>query len=142
LLNKDISLVGTLRAQKALNGKNLDGTEQLSISGLNGVKAYPDSEYSADNGYVIGLEADYRLPEIIGITHHLGVFFDNGRGKIEDDGYTTAKSRTLSNMGLLYAVKYKSFFLKTQAARTIGGENVESERDYETRFLCQTGVIF
>jgi len=137
-----VSFVGSVKAQKTLNNKNLDGTEQMSISGLSGVRGYPDSEYSADNGYVLGLEANYKLPPLIGIIHNVGLFFDNGRGKIENSAYTTAKNRTLSDVGLAYSAKYRDFFIKTQAARIIGGEKVESEKEYDTRLLVQVGATF
>jgi hemolysin activation/secretion protein len=141
-LSDSFTLMGNIRAQKAFGGKNLDGSEQISISGVNSVRAYPDSEYSSDSGYIAGLELDYKLPGFVGIAHNAGVFFDMGRGFIEDDSYTVTKSRTLSDIGLSYHVRYKGLFAKVQAARIVGSEKVLSEDDYETRYLCQVGMVF
>ncbi|MFA7092447.1 MAG: ShlB/FhaC/HecB family hemolysin secretion/activation protein, partial [Arcobacteraceae bacterium] len=57
-LGKDIEILPTLRwenalqAQYALGNKNLDGSQDLSVGGINGVKFYPDGEESAENGYI------------------------------------------------------------------------------------------
>jgi hemolysin activation/secretion protein len=141
-LSESFMLTGNFRAQKVLNNKNIDGSEQISISGTSGVRAYPDSEYSADNGYVIGAELAYKIPEIVGISQNVGVFFDIGRSFIENNGYTTAKDRTLSDIGLSYNIRYKDIFGSFKAAKIVGGEKVLSEDDYETRYLCQIGAIF
>jgi hemolysin activation/secretion protein len=141
-LNDSFTLMGNVKVQKAFSGKNLDGSEQISISGVNGVRAYPDSEYSGDSGYTAGIELSYKLPSFVGISHNAGVFLDIGRGFVEDDSYTLAKSRTLSDIGLSYYVKYKGLFAKAQAARVVGNEKVLSQDDYETRYLCQIGMVF
>ncbi|MDR0580290.1 MAG: ShlB/FhaC/HecB family hemolysin secretion/activation protein [Campylobacteraceae bacterium] len=141
-LSDVLTLSGNLKIQKALNNKNLDGSEQISLSGTSGVGAYPDSEYSADNGYVIGAELSYKLPEFVGITHNAGVFFDIGRGIAEENSPASAKNRMLADIGLSYHIRYKGFFAKLQAAKVVGSEEVLSEDDYETRYLCQIGAIF
>lgn len=57
VFNPLISLETSLSYQQALGNKNLDGSEDLSIEGSNGVRVYPDSEESAENGYVLRAEA-------------------------------------------------------------------------------------
>jgi hemolysin activation/secretion protein len=141
-LSDSFTLSGNIRLQKALNDKNLDGSEQISISGISGARAYPDSEYGADNGYVIGGELNYKLPSILGISHNVGAFFDVGRGTKEQDNRGALRNRTLGDIGLSYHIKYKNFFAKAQMAKIVGGEKVESEDDYERRYLCQFGAIF
>ncbi|GHS87105.1 heme/hemopexin transporter protein HuxB [Campylobacterota bacterium] len=138
----ELSLLGRLRLQKSLGGKNLDGSEQMQLSGVSAVKAFPDPEYSADNGVLAGLELTYKLPPIVGITHSLGAFADVGVGQIEDDSYTNEDARTLSDIGFALNARYKSAVVKAQIARIVGNEKVESEHKRNTRFLCQIGVQF
>lgn len=137
-----LSFTSRATLQKALGNKNLDSSEQLTISGLASVRAYPDSEYSADNGITFGAELNYRLPDIIGINHNIGTFFDIGRGDYEDGDYAALKDRTLMDAGISYSVRYKSLFAKAQYARIIGGEKVESQKDYNNRYLLQIGATF
>lgn len=141
-LNEDFSLAGSLKLQKALGNKNLDGSEQLSISGIDSVKVYPDSEWTADSGYELGLELKYLLPSFEGINHVAGIFVDTGKGWIENADYTTQKSRSLSDVGLSYTINYKTMFVKTQLARILGNEDVTVEKSYNTRILCQVGATF
>ncbi|MDR1975391.1 MAG: ShlB/FhaC/HecB family hemolysin secretion/activation protein [Campylobacteraceae bacterium] len=142
-LSESFTLNTNVRAQKALKSKNLDASEQISITGIGGVRGFPDAEYSADSGFAAGAELNYKLPQFIGISHNIGVFFDVGRGFVEDRDYGAApKSRTLGDVGLSYYVKYKSFFAKAQAANIVGKENVLSQEDYNTRYLLQTGATF
>ena len=141
-LNETFSLAGSLKLQKALGNKNLDGSEQLSISGIDGVRVYPDSEWTADSGYVLGLELKYLLPSFEGINHNAGIFVDTGRGWIENAGYTDQESRSLNDIGLSYTVNYKTIFAKAQLARIVGNEEVTVEKSYNTRILCQVGATF
>jgi len=141
-LNETFSLGGSLKLQKALGNKNLDGTEQLSISGIDGVRVYPDSEWTADSGYVLGLELKYLLPSFEGINHNAGIFVDTGRGWIENADYTDQQSRSLNDVGLSYTINYKTMFVKTQLARIVGNEEVTAEKSYNTRLLCQVGATF
>ena len=141
-LNETFSLAGSLKLQKALGNKNLDGSEQLSISGIDGVRVFPDSEWTADSGYVLGLELKYLLPSFEGINHNAGIFVDTGRGWIENAGYTDQESRSLNDIGLSYTVNYKTIFAKAQLARIVGNEDVTVEKSYNTRILCQIGASF
>ena len=59
----ELSLDTSLLLQYALGNKNLDGSKDISIGGLNGVKLYPDGEVSAENGYVYNAESKYKLPQ-------------------------------------------------------------------------------
>jgi len=54
----------------------------------------------------------------------------------------TQESRYLSDVGLGYQAFYKEFFAKAQIARVVGGEKVESENEYSTKFLLQLGWVY
>ena len=100
--NPTYSLTTSLRFQKAIGRKNLDGSEDFSLGGAYGVRAFPDGEHSAENGYMLGAEFFYALPKFHGISHHASVFMDIGYAKMENEFIGSDSSRYLSDMGLGY----------------------------------------
>ncbi len=141
MLNDTINWKNKLQLQYALADKNLDGSEDLSLGGINGVKLYPSGEESAENGYIYTTEATYALPSYIGINSKLGLFYDIGKVKMSKD-ITNEKSRTLQDIGLSYYASYKDFFLNTHLAHKVGAARVTSNNDYNTRFMFQAGFTF
>ncbi|MDD2370031.1 MAG: ShlB/FhaC/HecB family hemolysin secretion/activation protein [Sulfuricurvum sp.] len=143
LLPKEFSLQTKVQVQKALGHKNLDGSEDMSIGGINGVKLFPDSELSAENGVILNLGLFKELGVYKSLTNKLGVFYDAGTASLENTSSdTTFKSRTLQDIGLGYFGSYQSFFAKAELARSVGGSYVTSEPRYTTRGLVQLGWIF
>lgn len=141
--NQATSLSTNLLFQKALGHKNLDGTEDFILGGSNGVKAYPTSELSAENGLMLNTELFQALPTINSITQKVGVFHDIGKVNMADSSkVTTFESHSLQDIGVGYYASYKNFFAKAQLARIIGGGVVTSESDYRTKFLVQAGRSF
>jgi hemolysin activation/secretion protein len=139
--NPEYSLTTSLRFQKALNNKNLDGSEDFSLGGAYGVRAFPDGEHSAENGYILGVELFYALPSVEGINHKASIFADTGYAKMENDN-GTLQSRQLSDIGIGYQASYKDFFAKAQVARVIGEEKSTTEDEDSTRVLVQIGWIY
>lgn len=137
----EYALTASLRFQKALNNKNLDGSEDFSLGGAYGVRAFPDGEHSSENGYLLGLELFYTLPTIESVSHKVSVFADTGYASMENSN-GTSQSRHLSDVGVGYQASYKSFFTKAQVARVVGGEKVESENEHSTRLLLQLGYVY
>ena len=137
----EYALTASLRFQKALNNKNLDGSEDFSLGGAYGVRAFPDGEHSSENGYLLGLELFYTLPTIESVSHKVSVFADTGYASMEKSN-GTSQSRHLSDVGVGYQASYKSFFTKAQVARVVGGEKVESENEHSTRLLLQLGYVY
>ena len=140
-LTPEYALTASLRFQKALGNKNLDGSEDFSLGGAYGVRAFPDGEHSSENGYLLGLELFYTLPTIETISHKVSVFADTGYASMEKSN-GTSQSRHLSDVGAGYQASYKSFFTKAQVARVVGGEKVESENERSTRLLLQLGYVY
>jgi hemolysin activation/secretion protein len=131
-----------LSLQKALRNKNLDGSEQMSISGPNGVRAYREW-VSGDNGYLLNAEVRYALPAPEGLTHSVGVFADLGRAWLQNAAYAaTSHGVRLSDVGVGYQARYGSLFGRVQVARAIGSRPQEIARDGRTRVLVQAGVVF
>ena len=141
---QELSLESSFTYQQALGNKNLDGSEDLSIGGSTGVRVYPDSEESGENGYVLRAEGFYKLPAFQSLDHKVSVFTDTARVK-QENNIDNSKSRQLSDLGLGYYANYKDFFSKAQLARIIGNSDVQSEangKDYQTKFLIQVGMVF
>jgi len=141
MLTDTINWKNKLQLQYALGDKNLDGSEDLSLGGANGVKLYPDGEESAENGYIYNTEVTYTLPSYVGINSKIGLFYDIGKVKMSKD-ITNEKSRTLQDIGLSYYASYKDFFLNTHLAQKVGAARVTSNNDYDTRFMFQAGFTF
>ena len=139
--NPTYSLTTSLQFQKALGNKNLDGSEDFSLGGAYGVRAFPDGEHSAENGYLLGAELFYALPSYEGINHKASIFADTGYAKMENP-LAGIQGRQLSDMGIGYQASYKEFFAKAQIARVIGGEKVESESERSTKLLLQVGWVY
>lgn len=106
-LTEDLSLSMSLKTQKAI-GKNLDSSEQMSISGQGGVIGYAPG-LMADNGYLYNSELKYVLPSFM--EQHwqaVGIFVDTGRVYIEDSEYTTGvHSYRGSDIGLGYYTRFE-----------------------------------
>jgi hemolysin activation/secretion protein len=139
--NPTYSLVTSFRFQKALGNKNLDGSEDFSLGGAYGVRAFPYGEESAENGYILGTELFYTLPPVQALQHKISLFVDTGYAKMQNP-ISDTESRQLSDIGLGYQASYKTFHLKAQLAHVIGGENVTSESEYETKALLQLGWVY
>lgn len=139
--NPEYALTTSFRFQKALGNKNLDGSEDFSLGGAYGVRAFPDSEHSAENGYIFGAELFYTLPSYEGINHKVSLFGDTGYATMENS-ISGSESRQLSDLGVGYQASYKQFFTKAQIAHVIGGEKVESESERSTKLLLQIGYIY
>ena len=140
-LNPELSLTTSLRFQKALGNKNLDGSEDFSLGGAYGVRAFPDGEHSAENGYIFGAELYYTLPSVEGINHKASIFADTGYASMEKDN-GTLEGRQLSDVGIGYQAFYKEFFAKAQVARVMGGEKSTTEDRDSTRALLQIGWMY
>jgi hemolysin activation/secretion protein len=61
-LSDKFSFSTNLKAQASLGGKNLDSSEQLSLTGFFGVRSF-DEGLAADSGFVVTPELRYALPD-------------------------------------------------------------------------------
>lgn len=142
-ITNKLSLEGKLKYQHSFSNKNLDGSEDLSIGGSQGVKVYPTSEVSAENGYVATLEAKYVLPRIgSDYAHTVGVFYDRARAYMADDKNIISEDRSIQDTGISYYVTYKDFFLNSYAAWKVNSSDITSEPDYGSKILVQAGWVF
>jgi len=139
--NNKLSLESSLSIQYALGNKNLDGSEDFSIGGQNGVKLYPSSELSAENGYLFNIEAKYKLPSIYLLNPSVGFFYDIGRVYMIEKT-SDFQARTLQDAGIGIYTYYKDFFGQIQIAWSIDDEEITTEAHKNSRILFQSGMIF
>lgn len=137
--NPQWSLSMSARGQHAF-GKNLDGSEDMSISGLNGVKVYPADEFSAENAYLGSTELLYLVPTTLPVSLRIGPFADIGYARVENK-IGDNSSRTLSNVGIAAYMGYENVFLNAHLA-TATTDEAESDNVSDTRGFMQMGVRF
>lgn len=147
-LSENWSLTTTFKGQKSFNGKNLDSSEQMSLTGFYGVRSF-DEGLSGDSGYLFTPELKYALPTLGNYRHSLGVFTDVGGVWIENPAYTTTQLpfTQLNDVGLGYYGTYEYspnhfLLLKAQVARTYGGNSGAQTYDQQTKGLLQVGLTF
>lgn len=135
------TLSATLSLQKALRDKNLDSSEQMTISGPGAVKSYRET-VSGDNGYLVNTELRYLLPALAGLTHSVGVFADTGRVHLQKGAYADTNGVRLSDVGIGYYAAYQGLIASAQLARAVGPQPDVTARDDKTRLLLQVGMVF
>ncbi len=138
------SLNTNIKTQYAFKQKNLDGSEDFTLGGSEGVKVFNDSEQSVENAILFNAELIAQLPEILSLNHKVGMFYDIGTGTMSDNSKDVAfQKRTLKDLGVGYYINYKSSFARIQAARVVGNEKIESENvGSNSRILAQAGFVF
>lgn len=134
-----------INAQQSYH-KNLDSSEEISVGGANGVRAYSSSELSGDRGVLLTLEADHNLPSIFQITHQAGIFLDTAKVWQNSVQYTGLSNddRQLSDIGVSYILSYKDLNLKTSYAHGFGvDEKSQTDSTYHNdRFYIQLFAQF
>lgn len=140
-LSDTLSWKNKLQFQYALGDKNLDGSEDLTLGGINGVKLYPFGEENAENGYIYNTGLTYSLPQLYSLNSKVSLFYDIGRVYMSKN-ITNEKSRVLQDAGLGYSASYKSLFVNAHLAHKVGAADVRSSDDYDVRFMFQAGLVF
>jgi len=140
-----LSLYAAINGQFAFN--NLDTSEKMELGGMYAVRAYPEGEAYADEGFVGTLEARLLLPKfserLPGQMHLIG-FADIGSVTVNKDPWTTEpNSRTLTGAGVGFNwLDYNNFALNTYYAFKLGNEAATSAPDKSGRFWIQVVKYF
>ncbi len=144
LFSPTYSLNTNVKTQYAFKNKNLDGSEDFTLGGSEGVKVFNDSEQSVENALIFNTEFFAKLPDVSNLSHKVGIFYDLGTGTMSDSSKDSQfEKRTLQDVGIGYYSNYKNAFGKIQAARVVGGEDIESENVGDnSRILVQAGFVF
>ena len=140
-----VSLFGAVSGQLA--SKNLDSSEQMSLGGMYGVRAYPQGEAFGDEGYLATVEARYLLPQYsqrqVGQVHLIG-FVDAGSVTVNKDAWDGAdNSRTLSGAGVgANWIDNNNFSVKAYYAQKLGSEKATAAPDSNGRLWVQLVKYF
>jgi len=140
-----VSLYAAVNGQLA--SKNLDVSEKMELGGMNAVRAYPEGEAYADQGYVMTVEARLQLPKVAewqrGQIQLVG-FVDTGTVLVNKDTWNASENRrTLSGVGVgINWVDYNNFMVRTAYARKLGSAQATSAPDRDGRFWIQAVKYF
>jgi hemolysin activation/secretion protein len=129
--------------------KNLDISEKMELGGANAVRAYPEGEAYADQGYVLTVEARRLLPKLFeqqpGQMQLIG-FIDTGSVRLNKTPWPSAaaqNSRTLSGAGIgINWVDNANFVVKAYYAHKLGSAAATSAPDAKGRFWIQAVKYF
>jgi hemolysin activation/secretion protein len=135
-----LSLYASINGQIA--SKNLDVSEKMELGGMAGVRAYPEGEAYADEGYVLSLEARLALPrfsETMPGQWQLIGFIDTGTVRTARSPWAIgANNRTLSGAGVgLNWSDANNFMVRAYYAVKLGDEAATSAPDASGRFWMQ-----
>lgn len=121
--------------------KNLDVSEKMELGGMAGVRAYPEGEAYADEGYLLTLEMrkQWRLPSQVPGQLHGVVFVDAGTVKLHHKPWAAGDQRRhLSGAGVgAYWTHSRDFSIKAFYARKLGHEDALSAPDKSGRVWIQ-----
>lgn len=155
-LTQDLSFLAAVRGQ--LTADNLDSSQKFILGGPTGVRAYPVSEGSGDEGHLFTAELRYDIPfmPVWAVTQLVG-FYDAGRVKLHHDSWPGAVTNAtgsndywLSGAGVglnigkddLYSIRASyAHTIDDNDGRSITGENADGLSDHH-RFWLQAVVWF
>lgn len=123
-----------------LASKNLDTSEKMGLGGMYGVRAYPQGEAYADQGYLLTLEGRMQLPGQV----QLVAFVDTGSVDVNKAPWSVGPNRrTLSGAGVgLSWADTNNFMLRAYYAFKLGDEAATSAPDASGRFWIQAVKYF
>jgi hemolysin activation/secretion protein len=141
-LSPATSLYASISGQLA--EKNLDVSEKMELGGMNGVRAYPEGEAYADQGYLMTLEAKYQWIDSSSGTMQLIGFVDAGSVSTNKNQWAAGANRTtLSGAGVgVNCGVSRNFVVKAYYARKLGNEIALSAPDRTGRFWIQAVQYF
>ncbi len=133
-----------LSARGQYSSRNLDSSERMSLGGISGVRAYPQSEASGDIGYLTRAELRWLLPlKKQDQTLQLAAYLDHGAVRANKSGGAD-NYRKLQGMGLgLIWSRKDDWWLRTDYAWRLGAERPSSDTTSSNgQFWIQGGVYF
>jgi len=148
------SVTESISFSAAINGqlasKNLDVSEKMELGGMYAVRAYPEGETYADEGYVLTLEARLQLPkfsERLPGQMQLIAFVDTGSVTINKNpgpwSGAGPNNRTLSGAGVGFNWSDpNNFMVRAYYAFKLGDEVATSAPDASGRFWIQAVKYF
>lgn len=137
-LTDSLSLYASINGQLA--SKNLDVSEKMELGGMYAVRAYPEGEAYADEGYVVNLELRKQMNREL----QLVGFVDSGTVKANRNPWAAGSNRrTLSGAGVgLVWSRTNDLVVRAYYAMKLGGEDAISAPDKSGRFWIQIVKYF
>lgn len=140
-----LSLAASINGQVA--SKNLDVSEKMELGGMNAVRAYPEGEAYADQGYVLSLEARLLLKPFSAAQRgqlQLLAFIDSGSVTRDKNPWSGAdNSRTLNGAGVgAVWSEQGNYMVRAYYARKLGSETATSAPDRAGRLWVQAVKYF
>lgn len=126
--------------------KNLNSSEEISLGGVDGVRAYPLGEANGDEGWMANIEWRHNLPSTTFAPNLQAIaFYDIGSVKIDEDRFSAAKNtRTIAGAGVGFnATLIGDIQARTYVAwRTSGGDPKSDSDDRVPRVWFQLSKQF
>jgi hemolysin activation/secretion protein len=130
-----------------LASRNLDVSEKMELGGMSGVRAYPEGEAYADEGYLLTMEGRMDLPPLpapVPGRMQLLAFVDSGHVTMNHSPWVAGDNhRTLSGAGV--GVNWGdpgNFLVRAYYAHKLGSESATSAPDRSGRFWVQLVKYF
>ena len=142
LLPLDFALTVSLRYQQSLNGKNLDSSERMTVSGSNGVMAYPSGELIGTNASYARADLAHPLPEWGDLKSNCFLFSDWGQASEARTVASTDQLRNIRDVGIGWGGSYRNAILKVYVAHRLDDAPAISEQIPRNNFLAQAGWVF
>jgi len=102
-------LSASLKGSVQVASRHLDGSEQMSLSGMQGVRGYGPELSGVDNGAVVQAALTQQIRSVPGLS--TSVFYDHGRGQINKrqalDGIANTLTVSSAGVGVNYQYKEK-----------------------------------
>ncbi len=146
-LNDRLYLMLTGRFQLA--NQNLDSSEHFSLGGPNGVRAYPTSEASGDQGYFTRAELRWLVPlkgkedqqvHIATYLEHGGVWRNHDNSI--DPGRENRRLLQGMGIGVIWS-RNEDWFVRADYAWRLGSEPFDSDKSFSSgHFWIRAGVYF
>lgn len=141
LLPNAFSLTTSLSAQQSLSSKNLDGSERMTVSGSNGVMAYPSGELIGTNATLVRIELARPLPAWGKLQSSWLVFTSWGQASAAKP-LAGEQTREISDVGIGWTANYGNAFIKAHLAHRLESTAAVSESTPVDNFLMQMGWVF
>jgi hemolysin activation/secretion protein len=119
--------------------KNLDSSEKFSVGGADGVRAYPQGEAPADEGYLLTTELRYALSGVPRGTLQVLGFVDHASVSLNKNPFAPADNRrrlSAAGVGMTWAAP-GDFQVRFSLGWKVGNAAATSDRDASVRGWVQ-----
>ena len=140
LLPKGFTLTTAFKLQQSLNGKNLDGSERMAVSGSSAVMAYPSGELIGTDAAFVRAELSRPLPMLGKLQSNWLAFADWGEAR-EENPLAGERNRTISDVGLGWSANYSGALIHSYLTHRLSSRAV-SESYASNKLLVQAGWAF